>query len=77
MICATCKAEGQTSTVIGTGVSTTTAMYYQPFYDERGVYHSHDHNVISIDYRCSRGHRWTETAPLPRCPGCAWPEGTK
>ena len=38
------------------GMSTVTAMYYPPFYDEDGKYHLHDGNNRSTDYRCSHGH---------------------
>ena len=73
VICATCKAEGQTSTItVGGGM--VTSVYYPPYYDEAGVYHSHDANAATFNYACSRGHRWKGAVPPPKCPGCSWPE---
>lgn len=73
MICQTCKAEGQKS-IVTPSHGGTTAMYCQPFYDENGVYHHHDSNTTTTGYTCSRGHRWSEVAPKPKCPGCSWPD---
>ena len=71
MICATCKAEGKTSRVFARGGSTTAA-YYQPFYDEDGKYHHHDGNVRTASFECSNGHRWTEQS-MGSC-WCGWPD---
>jgi len=75
MICQTCKAEGQKST-ISVGCGMTTAMGYAPFYDEDGVLHIHDPNVTTRDYTCSRGHSWSAST-TSKCPACSWPENEK
>lgn len=60
MICPQCKDEGKKSQVYP-GMSTITAMYFQPFYDEDGKYHNHDGNTITTSYSCSNGHRWVDS----------------
>jgi len=60
MKCPQCIKEGKKSTVYP-GVSTTTLMYFPPFYDEDGKYHHHDGNTITTSYGCSNGHKWTES----------------
>lgn len=66
MKCPECITEGKKSRVTPGGSSITLA-YYQPYYDEDGVYHHHDNNDISTDYSCSNGHRWVEHSTA-RCP---------
>lgn len=70
MICPTCKAEGQRSSVTP-GITMSTAMHCPPFYDEDGKLHTHDSNRHRTDYSCSRGHSWTETK-TGTC-WCGWP----
>ena len=72
MKCAVCQTEGLQSRVFP-GMSTMTAMYCQPFYDEGGEYHHHDMNSTSTSYTCSNGHAWNVVS-RPRCPaqGCGW-----
>jgi len=70
MICKHCKAEGEVSQVF-VGPSRSTCMWNQPFYDEKGVYHSHNTNTVNKSYSCSRGHMWTENVKLS-CPNCDW-----
>lgn len=70
MICQKCKDEGLKSRVYG-GIGSVTLVYYPPFYDEDGVYHSHDGNTSTAGYNCSNGHRWTVKSngwcPAPNC----------
>lgn len=80
MICKQCKEQGRTSTVVPLG-GFTTLMGWHPYYDESGVYHSHDPNRHESSYRCSNGHNWAEEV-YAACPatGCSyqerpWPSG--
>lgn len=59
MICPECKEQGLKSKVYP-GMSMTTAMFCQPFYDEEGNLHHHDFNTTTTEYSCSNGHHWTE-----------------
>lgn len=45
----------------------TTAMGYQCFFDEFGLYHLHDPNKRTSSYYCGNGHRWTASYSSP-CP---------
>jgi hypothetical protein len=76
MICEECKKEGKKSTI---HISNTacTAMYFPEYYDENGIRHHHDNNLLSTDYRCSYGHVWIRDRMPPKCPGCNWPEEEK
>jgi len=60
MKCPECVAEGKRSKVY-IGGSSSTLMAGKTFYDEDGKLHDHDPNSYGTDYRCSNGHRWTET----------------
>ena len=40
---------------------------WQPYYDEVGLYHSHDPNHVVTTYECSNGHIYEKTT-LPMCP---------
>jgi hypothetical protein len=70
MICAKCKEMGLKSQV-NSGSTLTTLMGTFPFYDEDGVYHDHDFNTISTDYRCTNNHNFTKSyrksCPSPDC----------
>lgn len=57
MKCPVCEKSGQKSKVFPHG-GTSTLMYYQPYYDEDGIYHHHDMNNHTQYYSCSNGHRW-------------------
>jgi hypothetical protein len=72
MKCPECQAEGERSTVHA-GAGFSTCMGYDRFWDEDGAYHSHDPNITTTSYRCSRGHSWPEEQ-FGRCPaeGCDW-----
>lgn len=68
MKCPRCVGEGKRSQVYaGGGFSTLVAC--QPFYDEDGIYHSHDLNTQTWNYSCSNGHRWTVSG-TSKCPNC-------
>jgi len=71
MKCQDCLQAGEKSTVYP-GMTTCTAMWSQPFYDEDGKYHHHDANSSTTSYSCSRGHRWSESSRAS-C-WCGWPE---
>lgn len=71
MKCASCLAQGLKST-INVGMSSSTPMWYPPFYDEQGQFHHHDLNTIITEYSCSNGHKWAEVSRTT-C-WCGWPE---
>lgn len=77
MKCPTCIAEGRTSRVTP-GFTSSTLMGWSPYYDEAGVYHSHDPNERRQSLSCSNGHRWTDVRVVP-CPaaGCDFGKPTK
>lgn len=56
--CEKCLDEGERSTVNVPQSSITTLMPVHNFYDEDGIYHSHDRNTHGSEWSCSRGHRW-------------------
>jgi hypothetical protein len=60
--CNFCREEGRTSKVYP-GPSSQTAVAWQPFYDEEGVFHNKDPNKRTTHYTCSNGHEWSETTP--------------
>lgn len=74
MKCPTCVTEGEASRVYEGG-SSSTAMYFAPFYDEEGRRHSHDGNRVTTQYRCSRGHSWASSR-RGSC-WCGWPEASQ
>ena len=57
--CPECVKLGQKSS-ISIGLQATTLMGWSEGYDEDGNYYRHDPNITSIEYQCSKGHRWTE-----------------
>ena len=59
VICPTCAAEGERSTVTSLG-SARTMLASAPRYDEDGRPTGTDPNTITTGLRCSRGHIWTE-----------------
>ena len=59
MRCPECIKEDKRSRVY-IGGSTTTLMSTNSFYDENGDGHLHDPNTTLTEYRCNRGHHWTE-----------------
>jgi len=68
MICPKCKELNQKSTITG-GSGYSTAMGWQPYYDEEGRHHNHDPNGRTSHYSCSQGHdiivSWSN-----KCPYC-------
>jgi hypothetical protein len=68
MICPKCK-ELSLKSSISVGASYTTAMYCPPYYDEQGVFHSHDMNTNTTHYSCSNGHHFY-ISNIGRCLGC-------
>ena len=72
MKCPTCVEEGEKSQVY-LGGTCTTSMGYSSYYDEGGIFHSHDPNKQTTKYSCSRRHKWSKSSTFP-CPakGCTW-----
>lgn len=68
MICEKCREEDLKSSIRSRGCSRT-LLSCSPYYDEAGVYHSHDYNTSSCGYECSNGHRFTIHSKLS-CPSC-------
>jgi RNA polymerase subunit RPABC4/transcription elongation factor Spt4 len=68
MKCPVCVEKNLKSNVY-VGMSTSTAMYCAPYYDEDGKYHSHDGNTHTTSYSCSNGHTWAESN-TGTCPSC-------
>lgn len=58
--CPECQKQGLTSNVF-VGISTSTALYYEPYYDKEGNYHDENPNLITTEYHCSNGHEWSES----------------
>lgn len=61
MICEQCKQEGKRSQINVGGAGVSTAMAVRYFYDEEGRYHAHDPNSLTITFRCTNGHSWSNT----------------
>ena len=68
MKCPVCVENDQISKVWSIG-QMTTLMSCHPYYDEDGVYHSHDQNKVARGYLCSNNHRWSVTS-VAECPNC-------
>lgn len=51
------------------GMSSSTAMGFEHYYDEEGDYHYHDPNATTTSYYCSKGHRGTVKV-APHCGSC-------
>lgn len=68
MICPKCKELNQKS-IVHCGLSYSTAMHCQPYFDEDGKFHRHDYNSQSTEYSCSKGHT-IYVSPSNRCPNC-------
>ena len=65
VFCPVCQEKGLESCVY-VGTSSTTLLYYQPWYDEDGVYHNENPNTITTYYSCSQGHEWYEMHNMGR-----------
>lgn len=59
IICETCQEQNVKSTV-EEGMTSVTAMYCAPFFDEEGNRHVHDTNVQRTSFTCSNGHSFTK-----------------
>lgn len=71
--CHRCNEEGERSTVETFG-GVVTLMATRSYYDEDGAHHYHDPNGHASEFRCSRGHTWTEGRGHP-CPSCDFGHG--
>jgi hypothetical protein len=56
--CPRCEAAGDKSKVFAPYGSVSTLMGHSSYWDEDGVYHSHDPNWHGSEYSCSLRHRW-------------------
>jgi hypothetical protein len=54
------------------GASQTSTMVVQPAYDHTGKYHTHNTNIVTEAYSCTRGHAWRVQSTLG-CRNCDWP----
>lgn len=70
--CEACQEQKLKSKVFCDG-ETRTLLGWKPYYDEEGVYHSHNPNNAQECYKCSNGHMWVENVKIP-CPVtyCDW-----
>lgn len=59
MICEECKKE-EKKNILHIGLTTVTAMHFEPYYDEKGQYHYHNRNITTTYYKCSNGHEFTK-----------------
>ena len=57
MICPVCWWNRLKATVFG-GAGITMPIGCHPYWDEEGIYHSHDGSIRSSYYHCSNGHKW-------------------
>jgi hypothetical protein len=76
MKCSECIKLGTVSTIrISQSQPASDIIWGRPeYYDETGVYHNHDPNILSTTYRCSNGHVWTDLSSVTPCPAlnCTW-----
>lgn len=72
MKCPQCVTEGERSTVRSRRYA---GAYDLPrsddYWDEDGAHHSHNPNVSSQGFTCSRGHQFTLRSRYP-CPSCGY-----
>lgn len=73
MKCPECVETGERSRVYSGG-STSTAMGWQPYYDEDGIYHAHNPNRLTASFTCSNGHEFSHDM-LQSCPARGCPHG--
>lgn len=55
--CPFCVEEGLKSILYPNG-SSETLMGWKSYYDEEGLYHSHNPNITTTNYSCSNGHNY-------------------
>lgn len=73
VICPKCWENNQTSTVrLGGGRITQRGI--ESYYDEEGLYHSHDGNVGRGEWSCSNKHKG-KYFKYNKCPGCNYGDG--
>lgn len=65
-ICEECHLLGQKSRVTQ-GYSRSTLSMPHSYWDEEGDFHTHNNNVTTTEYRCSKGHVWVGKTSLS-CP---------
>lgn len=73
VICPLCWENNQTST-IRLRANRITQKEIQSYYDEEGLYHSHDGNVGRGDWSCSNKH-YGEYVKYTKCPNCNYGNG--
>lgn len=73
MKCPYCVEEGKRSKVYDLGGSVTLMGGNFSFYDENGIFHHHDPNMITSYYSCTNDHHWSERRKAS-CPTsyCDW-----
>jgi len=73
VICPQCWENNQTSTIrLGAGRRTQRGI--KSYYDEEGLYHSHDGNVERGNWHCSNKHHG-EYIKYNKCPNCNYGSG--
>lgn len=72
--CPECVKTDQRSVVYSEGGSST-LMDFSRYWDEDGVAHLHDPNTHTNNYRCSKGHKWSDSF-IQNCiaTGCTYGE---
>jgi hypothetical protein len=58
--CPWCQRDGERSRVSSGSVRGTLMNGVSPYWDEDGKLHTHDPNIYTATFGCSRGHRWSE-----------------
>jgi len=78
--CLRCHRENKRSKVFSLGGHSTAMANAdgEEFWDEDGVWHRHDVNVVTQMFQCSNLHRWQEKR-RHRCPApdCDWNRDVK
>ncbi len=69
LICPKCKEENKKSFVTSDGVGGTTLLGWSDYFDEEGLYHSHNPNSNTSFYTCSNGHKFAVSC-LDECLNC-------
>lgn len=74
MKCPFCQEENKESNVYP-GYGGSTLLGHTPYYDKDGMYHNHDPNTHTREYKCSNGHRWEERGKH-QCSSCDYGKDT-
>jgi hypothetical protein len=69
IICPVCEEKGLRSCSYP-GEPKTTKKHCPGYYDPDGNFHDHDRNVTSVDFVCSKGHKWVRRT-TKKC-WCGW-----